>query len=132
MVEKASKEVLSLLEQGWRYLDVRTQAEFDIGHTPSAINIPVQHGGLAGLYPNESFVTQVRERVPLAARLVVGCKAGGRARAALKQLSEAGYKNLVLHRDGFDGERDAFGTRSGGWLHLGLPVAAGPDSYGSR
>ena len=122
MERKTSEEVHELLAQGWNYLDVRTPEEFELGHVPNAVNIAVKHGSLAGLHTNESFLALVCERFALDAPLAVGCKSGGRAKLALAQLQSAGFSRLALHSDGFDGERDAFGKRSGGWLHLGLPI----------
>ena len=59
------------------------------------------------------------------AKIVVGCKAGGRSLQAAALLEAAGYTNVVDMRGGFHGERDNFGrVACAGWSESGLPVEA--------
>jgi rhodanese-related sulfurtransferase len=118
-------EAAQLLEQGWNYLDVRSVSEFDQGHPAGAANVPLldyQNGRMA---PNAAFQQVVAANFPKDAKLVVGCKAGGRSQQAAALMEAAGYTNLVEMRGGFHGEADAFGRLSvPGWVDAGLPVEA--------
>ncbi len=55
------EEAAKLLEQGYVYVDVRTEAEFEQGHPPGALNVPISHAGPAGMTPNAEFL-QVMEQ----------------------------------------------------------------------
>jgi rhodanese-related sulfurtransferase len=119
------EEAKALLDEGYVYLDVRSEPEFEAGHPPKALNVPLQHAAAGGLTPNEDFVSVVEANIPKDARVVIGCKAGGRSRRAAEILSAAGYENLADLSAGWDGKRDAFGRLIPGWSRQGLPVEAG-------
>ena len=76
-------EVDAYRERGWRFVDVRTHAEFAGGSLPGAINIPID---------------ELRERVGEvdAEDVVVTCQVGMRGHTATRLLSEMGFhvKNL--------------------------------------
>ena len=76
-------EVDAYRERGWRFVDVRTRAEFAGGSLPGAINIPID---------------ELRERVGEvdAEDVVVTCQVGMRGHTATRLLSEMGFhvKNL--------------------------------------
>jgi rhodanese-related sulfurtransferase len=95
------------------YLDVRTPAEFQAAHVPGAVNVPVWLPGAAGMMsPNPDFVAQVQQEFPDSdVALCVGCKVGGRSKAAVELLSGVGYTGLVNVEGGFDA-----------WAAQGLPV----------
>lgn len=57
--------------------------------------------------------------------LIVGCRSGSRARAALEELLALGFVQLAQLRHGFEGARDDFGRRLPGWIHSGIPVETG-------
>lgn len=116
---------LLLEQQGYRYLDVRTEPEFEAGHPPGAFNIPLHHATAAGMQSNEDFLPVVLAHFDKAARLVIGCKSGGRSRRAAELLLEAGYNELVELTAGWDGKRDAVGRLQPGWSRAGLPVEIG-------
>ncbi len=116
-------EAKQLLDEGWTYLDVRSEPEFAAGHPAGALNVPVMHAGPRGMSPNPDFVAVVEALYPRDARLVVGCKSGQRSARAADMLAAAGYGSLVDQRAGFDGPRDAFGQMTEpGWSPAGLPV----------
>lgn len=95
------------------YLDVRTPAEFQAGHVPGAVNVPVWLPGPAGMTPNPDFLTQAKAEFPDPdVALCVGCKSGRRSIAASEALAAAGYTVLVNVEGGFDA-----------WSAAGLPVA---------
>ena len=110
-------------EQGYVYLDVRSEPEFVAGHPTGAQNVPLMHAGPGGMTPNPDFLAVVQAVYPKDAKLVVGCKAGGRSLKAAEMMIAAGYTGVIDQRAGFDGPRDAFGALSEkGWSPAGLPV----------
>jgi rhodanese-related sulfurtransferase len=118
-------EAKALLDQGYQYLDVRSEPEFEAGHPPGAFNVPLLRARDTGLETNEDFLSVVRARFPVTQPVVVGCKTGGRSRRALEILEAAGYEQLVELGPGWDGKRDAFGRQQPGWCRSGLPVECG-------
>ena len=113
-------------EAGYTYLDVRTPAEFAAGRPAGAVLVPWANAGPAGMVPNEKFLDEVAAKFEKDAKLVVGCKSGGRSQKAATALIGAGYTNIVDQRAGFDGARNSFGQVSEkGWAAEGLPVDKG-------
>src|SRR5262252_2144716 len=94
-------EAASMVAEGWTYLDVRSIPEFDQGHPPGAANIPLLHFQGGRMVPNQDFQRVVDAAFPRDARLVVGCKAGGRSQQAAALMEAAGFTNLVEMRGGF-------------------------------
>ncbi|HEY4187109.1 MAG TPA: rhodanese-like domain-containing protein [Polyangia bacterium] len=122
-------EAVQLMTEGWTYLDVRSIPEFEEAHPTGAANIPLLHAQGGRMMPNPDFQKVVEGNYPRDAKLVVGCKAGGRSAQAVGILSSLGYQNLIDVRGGFGGERDALGrTVVPGWVEAGLPVAKGAES----
>jgi rhodanese-related sulfurtransferase len=116
-------EAAGLLGQGWAYLDVRSIPEFEQGHPAGAANIPLLHQQNGRMAPNPDFQAVVLASYPKDAKIVVGCKAGGRSLQAATLMEAAGYTSVVDMRGGFHGERDAMGRVSCvGWAEAGLPV----------
>ena len=110
-------------EQGYVYLDVRSEPEFAAGHPVGAQNIPLMHAGPGGMTPNPDFLAVAQAVYPKDSKLVVGCKAGGRSLKAAEMMIAAGYTDVIDQRAGFEGPRDAFGALSEkGWGPAGLPV----------
>ncbi|MGE0785038.1 MAG: rhodanese-like domain-containing protein [Sandaracinaceae bacterium] len=110
-------------EEGYVYLDVRSIPEFDEGHPTGAYNIPLLHAGAGGMQPNPDFVAEV-EKVftDRDAKIVVGCRSGGRSLNAIQMLERVGYTGLVDQRAGAGGARDPFGqVTEPGWQAAGLP-----------
>jgi rhodanese-related sulfurtransferase len=108
-----------LLDEGYTYLDVRTEAEYAAGHPVGAYNVPVMNAGPRGMAPNPEFLGVVQALYPKDAKLVVGCKAGGRSLRAAEMLTAAGFTGIVDQRAGFDGQ-----PTDPGWAPSGLPVEA--------
>src|ERR1700742_1589834 len=107
------------------YLDVRSVPEFEAGHPTGAINIPLLHfiPG-AGMAPNEDFPAVVDANLPKDAKLVIGCKSGGRSANACQIMSQMGYTDVTNVRGGFSGAGDMFGrVTEPGWSMLDLPVS---------
>ena len=114
------------LGEGWTYVDVRTVEEFEAGHPPGAFNVPWMHAGGGGMTPNPDFLRVMGSAFPKDARIVVGCKSGGRSLRAAQALLGDGFTNVVDQRAGWDGARNQFGqVTEPGWSRAGLPVEEG-------
>jgi rhodanese-related sulfurtransferase len=122
---------LDLMEkQGYVYVDVRSIPEFAQGHPEGAYNVPLQHLGPAGMTPNPDFMSVMQKAFPRDAKLVLGCKAGGRSLAAATMLLAAGFTNVVDQRCGFEGAPSPARGFDPGWRPKGLPVSqAGPADH---
>jgi len=120
----APEEARDLMDkEGYVYLDVRTVEEFAAGHPTGAYNVPLLHMGPGGMTPNPEFLAVVEKAFPRDARVVVGCKAGGRSAKAAAALEHAGYTNVVDQRNGFEGTPLPTGGIEPGWRPRGLPTS---------
>lgn len=122
------EEASALLAEGHVYVDVRSEPEFEAGHVPGALNVPLLHQGPGGLVPNPEFLSVMQQAFGKGEKLIIGCKAGGRSKKAADQLAQAGYTELADMSAGFDGSRDAFGRAVPGWSKKELPVEPGKPS----
>jgi len=126
MKEVSPQEAYDLMQSDpeYIYLDVRSVPEFEAGHAARAINIPLMNlvPG-AGMTPNPDFAAVVEATLPKDAKLVVGCKTGGRSARACDLMSQMGYKNVANVRAGFVGAMDNTGrVTEPGWSMLNLPT----------
>ena len=123
-------EARELIERdGYCYVDVRSVPEFEAGHPTGAYNVPLFHLGPTGMTPNTDFVAVMELRFPKDAKLVVGCKSGGRSLRAATLLESAGFQQIVDQRAGFDGALDGLGrVVEPGWSPAGLPCATDSDA----
>jgi len=120
------EEAQELLESegGWTYLDVRTEVEFEEGHVPAALNVPVAERTYRGMEPNADFLEEVGQELALDTPIITGCLRGGRSLHAANLLREAGYTQVVDMRGGWDGELGPLGeVLYPGWNRRGLPVS---------
>jgi rhodanese-related sulfurtransferase len=123
------QEASAKLAEGWTYVDVRTTQEFEAGHPPGAVNVPIAHAGPGGMVANPDFLRVMSAAFPPDSRIVVGCKAGGRSLRAAQMLLGAGFTQVVDQRAGWDGARNPFGQiTEPGWSRAGLPVEEGQPS----
>jgi rhodanese-related sulfurtransferase len=116
------------------YLDVRTVPEFEAGHPPAALNIPVvvPNPALRKMVPNPDFLSTVEATIPKDASIIVGCMSGGRSQFAAEVLEDAGYQRVANLQGGFGGARDQMGRLLvPGWQDHGLPEEAGEGGKGS-
>ncbi len=106
------------------YLDVRTVSEFDEGHVPGAMNIPVLIRGADGMMTvNQAFPVVVQACIRRDARIIVGCKSGQRSAQAAEMLVHMGYTNVANMLGGFSGHPPPTEQIADtGWLGKGLPV----------
>lgn len=107
------------------YVDVRSEPEFEAGHVPGALNVPLLHQGPGGMTENPEFLSVMKQAFGPTEKMIVGCKAGGRSKKAADRLLQAGFTELVDMSAGWDGSRDAFGRSIPGWSKQGLPVEQG-------
>jgi rhodanese-related sulfurtransferase len=116
------------------YLDVRTVPEFEAGHPPAALNIPVviPNPALRKMVPNPDFLATVEGTIPKDAKVIIGCMSGGRSQFAAEVLEEAGYQHIANLQGGFGGARDQMGRLLvPGWQDHGLPEEASDGGEGS-
>jgi len=108
------------------YLDVRSVPEFEAGHPARAINIPLMNFAPGtGMTPNQDFAAVVDATLPKNAKLVIGCKTGGRSARACEVMSQMGYTNVANVRGGFVGAMDNLGrVTEPGWSMLNLPTCS--------
>src|SRR5262245_2000919 len=114
------EEAVSMLEQGYVYVDVRTEQEFEAGHVPGATNVPLEHQAGAGRTPNDDFLIVMCSAFAKDDKLLLGCRSGKRSLTAARMLIEAGFSNLRELRTGWEGSKDAFGRSEPGWSRKGL------------
>ena len=110
-------------KQGYVYVDVRSIPEFEAGHPEGAYNVPLAHLGPHGMAPNTEFLSVMQKQFPKDAKIVVGCKSGGRSLQAATILLSSGFTDVIDQRAGFSGSTEP------GWVQKGLPTAkvAPPD-----
>ncbi|MEZ5114834.1 MAG: rhodanese-like domain-containing protein [Candidatus Nanopelagicales bacterium] len=77
-------EVADLLARGGTMLDVRESAEWNAGHAPHAVHVPL--GRLA----------DAPRRLKEGAPVVVVCRSGNRSRGATSRLRQMGYEAYNL------------------------------------
>ncbi|RMF16715.1 MAG: rhodanese-like domain-containing protein [Candidatus Dadabacteria bacterium] len=123
-------EALHLVEdEGYVYLDVRTEAEFQAGHPAGSVCIPAFLRTPAGMAPNPEFLDIARRHLKLDTPIVVGCQAGGRSAKAAEWLEQAGYQTVVNCSGGFGGGRDPETMQPvPGWQAAGHPVETGGEA----
>lgn len=119
------EEAAALLAQGYTYVDVRSEPEFEAGHPEGALNVPISHASPTGMQPNPEFLSVVEQAFAKDAKLVIGCKSGGRSKRAVAVLTGAGFTDVVDMGPGWDGSRDAFGRVTPGWSASNLPKEVG-------
>lgn len=115
-----------MAEEGYVYVDVRSVPEFEAGHPQGAYNVPLKHLSATGYSDNEDFFAVMEAAFGKDARVVVGCKTGGRSLAAAEALLEEGFRHVVDQRAGYVGTMGPQGPESG-WAPLGLPTSRTPE-----
>src|SRR5436190_10075935 len=98
------KEAAALLEQGYTYVDVRSIPEYQQGHPKGAHNVPFMHLEAGRMVLNPDFMAVMQRLYAKDARLVLGCKSGGRSLQAATLLERIGYSGVIDMRGGFDAE----------------------------
>jgi phage shock protein E len=98
-----SKEALQMMEKNKKIivLDVRTPAEYSLGHIKGAVNIDVKQ---PGAFDN---IDKLNRNVIY----IVHCRTNHRSKLAVDHMSEKGFRHIYQLSDGFTG-----------WSQNGLPV----------
>ena len=100
--EVTPKEALLKIEnEGYDYLDVRSESEFEEGHAVGALNIPIFFITDEGREFNEHFLLEVQKHYQPSDKILLGCKGGGRSAKACEILMEAGFQNVCNLEGGF-------------------------------
>lgn len=121
------QDAKELVDAGYVYVDVRSEPEFLAGHPKGALNVPLLHMTSAGMTPNPEFMSVMTASFPKDAKIVLGCRSGGRSLQAAELMKQAGYTDVVDQRAGFEGARGPFGNvTEAGWAPSQLPVEEGP------
>lgn len=76
-------------------IDVREVSEYDEGHIPGAVNIPIR------------TLAANLDKVPTDRQIYVYCKSGFRAAQALASLGMLGYDNVLSYKPGWNGWTEA-------------------------
>ena len=120
-VKRVSPEEAKQLidDEGYVYVDVRSLPEFEAGHPTGAYNVPLMHQAEMGMTPNPDFLGVMEKSFSKTARLVVGCKAGGRSARAAAVLEAAGFTDVVDQKAGYEGSSPL----EPGWRPKGLPTS---------
>src|SRR5260370_40681121 len=92
------QEASEKLAAGCTYVDVRTIQEFEAGHPPGAVNVPIMLAAGAGMVQNPDFVPVMRAAFLKDAQIIVGCKAGGRSLRAAQTLLAEGFAHVLDQR----------------------------------
>lgn len=135
MAKITTDQAEQLLDEGVPFIDVRTEEEFQDGHVPGAINIPISVTAPGGMKPNPDFVAVVAAHFQKEDKLIVSCKAGGRSARAAAELEGAGFTQVLDMMAGFHGSKDAFGAAIPGWQAEGREIeleAQESQTYASR
>jgi rhodanese-related sulfurtransferase len=77
-------------KKGMVILDVRTDREYENGHIPGAVHVPLS--GLGGKF----------KKIKKDKELVVYCQSGNRSIWAIKRLMGMGHKNLYNLKGGYN------------------------------
>lgn len=115
-----------MTREGFTYVDVRTEDEFEGGHPEGAVNVPLLLSSDGGMVPNPDFLAAMEKAFAKDAPIIVGCKVGGRSAKAAAALEGAGFTRVLDQKAGWDGARGPFGElTTPGWSRVGLPNESG-------
>lgn len=94
-----SEQAKAMIDTGeYIVLDVRTQQEYDEGHIPDCVHVPIDKTDV------EPFKAEVQKYITdKDAKIIVYCKSGFRSDIAAKAMYTLGYKTLYNMTDGMDG-----------------------------
>ena len=124
-IDPEEARVLLDSEEGYTYLDVRTEEEFAAGHVPAAVNIPVVEKNPMGpgLVPNPDFSSQVEQQFDKDRKIITLCLRGVRSMHAATMMVGLGYTQVVDMQGGYDAEMDARGNVVvEGWARRNFPT----------
>jgi rhodanese-related sulfurtransferase len=79
------RQARDLVREGAPLVDVREDSEWEAGHAPEALHVPLGR-----------FAEDAPSALPAAGPVVVVCRSGNRSRAATDHLRELGYEAVNL------------------------------------
>ena len=121
-ISPTDAHALLLERDGAVLVDCRTRAEWTFVGVPVMDNVRfVEWTTYPGGAKNENFVSEVAGGLAQDQPIVVICRSGARSAAGASALTEAGFTEVYNVEDGFEGDPDSSGHRSGGWRGAGLP-----------
>jgi rhodanese-related sulfurtransferase len=103
-----AREMLNA-EAGGVIVDVREVNEWDLGHIPGAVNVPLGQLGSRADASSPNADSELTGRAD--ALIVTQCATGKRSILAADLLQKLGYRNVVSMRGGFVS-----------WARQGLPI----------
>jgi rhodanese-related sulfurtransferase len=118
-------EAHSLMKQGARLIDVRTDAENNyVGSVPGSDHI--EWNTLDG-QRNPDFLKQLANTARKDEPVMFLCRSGVRSHHAAIAATQAGWQEAYNILEGFEGDKDTEGHRGklGGWRKAGLPWVQG-------
>lgn len=128
MKKVTPREASKLMDEGYVYVDVRSEPEFEAGHAKGAYNIPILRAGDGGLVDNTDFLKVFSANFPKDTKLILACQTNRRSARAVEALVANGYVDCTLQVAGWAGSKDGFGqVEEPGWPAANLPVEAGND-----
>jgi rhodanese-related sulfurtransferase len=119
-------EAHSLMQQGAKLVDVRTDAEHHyVGSVPGGDHI--EWNNFPDGQRNPDFLAQLANTVKKDEPVMFLCRSGVRSHHAAAAATQAGWQEAYNILEGFEGDKDAEGHRStlGGWRKAGLPWIQG-------
>ncbi len=103
-------------------VDCRTQAEWSFVGVPDVPGTRlVEWTSWPSGALNNNFVLSATEGLDADQPIAVICRSGGRSAAAGTALAAAGFTQVFNVLEGFEGDVDMNGHRTGGWKGAGLP-----------
>ncbi len=81
-----------LKDHSWIFIDVREMDEFDYGHIPGIIHLPMSQSKPADF-----------EKYPKTQKLMIVCRSGGRSGRVVQALREMGFSNACNFSGGMIG-----------------------------
>ena len=98
ITEVTPAEAMKEQDSGAVFLDVREANEWNLGHIPGAVFLPLG-----------SVESKVEEMIPHDRRVIVYCARGNRSAVAADRMQNLGYKDVVSMSAGIAGWSDAGG-----------------------
>jgi rhodanese-related sulfurtransferase len=110
--------------EGYTYVDVRSEQEFEAGHPAGAVNVPLlrRDAATGRMSPNPEFLGVMKANFPADAKLLIGCQIGGRSAQASQLLAASGFSDVSNVLGGYGGGRS---PAEPGWAPSGLPTEHG-------
>ena len=101
------------MDEGWVFVDVRTEVEFGGGHPPGSLNVPFMIDAGGRRAPNPDFLGAIEALFEKDTRLILGCAVGPRSTRAGAELASKGFTQLKELDGGWAGWPDSAPSETG-------------------